>query len=233
MIRSIPFYGSVRALTSGLCQRVSGSIANPCCFRHTPQGLKDCIFTTTSFVAGLIRPLGRMNSISLFADLSQNCRSYNIKIDVASEADVDKMVGIWSRTYRTDGKVALSEDATLSEDAEHVYAKYLRESISSKDHHLFVARHEDDIVGYIFGAVRHHPDIIRDTRYGYIIDVVINREARKRGAGRELCSKLLGLFRQKGITEVQLQARRGNIGGEAFWRKLGFRVVRTTMSQQI
>jgi ribosomal-protein-alanine N-acetyltransferase len=72
-------------------------------------------------------------------------------------------------------------------------------------------REEDQLLGYLIFS-----------RDGHIISIAVHPHHRRRGIGKELIEEAVQRFRLK---KLWAEVRRSNEGAQAFYLKLGFRVV--------
>ncbi len=63
-----------------------------------------------------------------------------------------------------------------------------------------------------------------DGRRGYLHHVAIAKEHRGRGWGRKLVEACLGELKTCGISRCNIFLFADNVEGEAFWKKIGYRV---------
>jgi ribosomal protein S18 acetylase RimI-like enzyme len=80
-----------------------------------------------------------------------------------------------------------------------------------------------------FGVVRVHdspPDpAMVPLRRGHVEILVVARAARRRGLGRRLMNELAAWARRQGAAELVLTVWAGNVEAEAFYERLGYRVL--------
>ncbi|MDB4982478.1 MAG: family N-acetyltransferase [Myxococcales bacterium] len=80
-----------------------------------------------------------------------------------------------------------------------------------------------------FGVVRIHdtpPDpAMVPLRRGHVEILVVARAARRRGLGRRLMTELGAWARRQGAAELVLTVWAGNVEAEAFYERLGYRVL--------
>lgn len=84
---------------------------------------------------------------------------------------------------------------------------------------FYVALVRNDIVGYVVGAKKGHD-------HGHIISIAVRPEWRRRGIGSKLMATLLDTFRRNGLKKVLLEVAVSNSVAIAFYKRLGFKIVR-------
>ncbi|MBR1527999.1 MAG: GNAT family N-acetyltransferase [Oscillospiraceae bacterium] len=78
----------------------------------------------------------------------------------------------------------------------------------------FVAEKEQKIVGVIIAG--------NDGRRGYIYHTAVNPDDRNQGIATKLVNKAMEALKASGINKTALVVFSKNIGGNAFWEKIGF-----------
>jgi GNAT superfamily N-acetyltransferase len=109
----------------------------------------------------------------------------------------------------------------LRADAMGRYALYLRERMREIDSAVFVAEEEGRVVGVAVGSIRVQNAFFETRRYGYVSDLVVVPDARRRGVGRALWERVALWFRSLGIAVVRLHVATRSPGARAFWRTAG------------
>lgn len=79
--------------------------------------------------------------------------------------------------------------------------------------------------GAVIGAVIGYVGMMYVIDEGYISNVAVAADARRRGVGGALVAALLSRARELGLAFVTLEVRRGNLAAIALYSKLGFRPV--------
>lgn len=78
----------------------------------------------------------------------------------------------------------------------------------------FVYENDGEIVGAIMGG--------HDGRRGFIYHAVVRPDFRGQGIGKELSEAVCSALAEEGIHRATLVAKKSNVAGAAFWRKLGW-----------
>ncbi len=77
------------------------------------------------------------------------------------------------------------------------------------------------------------PMLFEQLRLGYIADMFVEAEARKKGLGTQLVQRALAWFKENKIDLVYLHALSGNQVGVSFWQKQGFSTYRLGLRKKI
>jgi ribosomal protein S18 acetylase RimI-like enzyme len=121
----------------------------------------------------------------------------NLKI-----TDYDDVYALWRRT----AGMGLND----VDDSSEGIARFLKRNPNT----CFVAENEDGIVGTIISG--------HDGRRGYIYHTCVAVKIRKNGVGSKLVQAALDALRNEGISKTALVVFDRNVGGNAFWERLGF-----------
>ncbi|MBP8614198.1 MAG: ribosomal protein S18-alanine N-acetyltransferase [Firmicutes bacterium] len=121
-----------------------------------------------------------------------------VTISEMTPKDLDEVLAIESQSYPT----PWSRRAFESELRDNVYA------------HYFVARHEDQIVGY-FGMW-----IILDE--AHITNIAVSPKMRRQGIGEQMLRFAFDKARELGASRMTLEVRVSNHQAQNLYRKLGF-----------
>ena len=109
----------------------------------------------------------------------------------------------------------------LRPDAMGRYALYLRDRLREIDSTVFVAEAEGRVVGVAIGSIRVQDAFFETRRYGYVSDLMVIPELRRRGIGRALWDRVALWFRSVGLAVVRLHVATRSPEARAFWRRVG------------
>lgn len=109
----------------------------------------------------------------------------------------------------------------LRSDAKGRYALYLRDRMREIDSAVFVAEDEGMVVGVIVASIRRQDAFFETRRYGYVSDLMVVPDRRRRGLGRMLWERAVLWFRSVGIDVVRLHVSTRSPEARAFWRSAG------------
>lgn len=91
----------------------------------------------------------------------------------------------------------------------------LLESLGSPGNCALISERDGRATGFIIG--RHVSD------EGEILNLAVRENSRRHGEGRALVELLIVTFRDHGVSRVFLEVRQSNLGGIAFYERMGFR----------
>jgi GNAT superfamily N-acetyltransferase len=109
----------------------------------------------------------------------------------------------------------------LRPDAMGRYALYLRDRLREMDSTVFVAEEDGRIVGVAVGSIRVQDAFFETRRYGYVSDLMVVSDARRRGVGRTLWTRVALWFRSLGVAVVRLHVATRSPEARAFWKSAG------------
>jgi ribosomal protein S18 acetylase RimI-like enzyme len=113
----------------------------------------------------------------------------------------------------------------LSSSADPITEDVLRRVLADPAITMFIARHENQIVGSLTLAVFTIPTGVR----AWIEDVVVDESARGLGAGEALTLVALDAAKAKGATSVDLTSRPSREAANRLYLRLGFVARETNM----
>jgi ribosomal protein S18 acetylase RimI-like enzyme len=144
-----------------------------------------------------------------------------VRIKLAGEEHIPGVVEIWKDFM--DFHQAKDPFFTRREGAEEEFSNYFREAISANDSHALVALvNGEKVIGFSISAIKNHPPIFTETKYGEIIDLAIHDDYRRRGIGEEMLKIIFEWFDAHDARRIELRVAAKNLIGYSFWEKHGF-----------
>jgi ribosomal protein S18 acetylase RimI-like enzyme len=117
---------------------------------------------------------------------------------------------------------------------EHRYIRRLLERLEDPTTCVLVAEHDHQVVGYILGMVVDlMQDIFEQQPGGFLADIYVEPDYRRRGVGGALVGALRAWFRQQDITFFDWHVATHNPEGLAFWKAVGGREVMLRMRADV
>jgi ribosomal protein S18 acetylase RimI-like enzyme len=77
------------------------------------------------------------------------------------------------------------------------------------------------LVGHVVGILREPYPVFSSGRYGVVLDMVVDRDMRRRGVGQALFMALKRWFQAGGAEHVEMSVAANNATSQAFWRAMG------------
>ena len=153
-----------------------------------------------------------------------------VEIRRATIKDIKEILPVWGQL--ADFHSALDPAFTPSAQWPREYGAYLRTLISRDDAIAVVAKESLEVVGYAVGRITTLPPFFEHRYRGYIHDVFVKPECRRRGVGRQLVEEILRWLERHRVTLVELTVAANN-DAIPFWQRLGFRVYMHQMKREL
>lgn len=153
-----------------------------------------------------------------------------MQIRRATLRDIKEILPVWGEL--ADFHAALDSAFKPSPEWAREYSAYLRGLMTREDAIAVVAREDHEVVGYAVGRITTLPPFFARRYRGYIHDVFVKREYRRRGIGRRLVEEILAWLRQHRVTLVELTVAVNN-DAIPFWERLGFQVYMHQMKREL
>src|SRR6266545_740999 len=95
----------------------------------------------------------------------------------------------------------------LTDRPEAGYGRFLVSQLANPDYAVLVAEDSNEIVGYVFAGIE--ATSWRDLRgpCGFVHDVYVHQDVRRRGTGRELVRAAIAWIQSKGMSQVVLWSK--------------------------
>ncbi len=113
-------------------------------------------------------------------------------------------------------------------------ANYLNEFYHSPNCKIYVADHENKIIGFIMGEViRCHLPVSKISEVGYISAAYIREDYQRNGIMKRLEEDLTQFFRKFGIKYVEVNFLYKNSGAKNCWEALGYNIFREQARKEL
>jgi GNAT superfamily N-acetyltransferase len=111
----------------------------------------------------------------------------------------------------------------ISAEGEAAYREYVEGILGNPDVAVYVAESDGAPVGYTIALILENPSVFQMRKYGFIGEMIVTKDFRRSGLGRELWDRARRWFLRKGIGVAQLNVSVVNPSGKEFWESVGFR----------
>jgi GNAT superfamily N-acetyltransferase len=143
-----------------------------------------------------------------------------------TEAELDEIAGLWQTMYahQRDQGMALP----LRADAAELWKRQLTGRLDSPVSVVLVAPAvapgDGALAGFLAAQIKRLPPHLAADRprVGFISELFVRPDARRRGTGRALVEAAFDWFRRADVGSIELHVLVGNAGGRRFWEQLGF-----------
>ena len=104
-----------------------------------------------------------------------------------------------------------------------IIEKNIRPAIKSETSKIILAQDNGQIIGYSYAVIMEpDPATSKRDKYGYIHDLFVIPEYRRKGIGKQLFDEIMKWFHTLDIDRVELDVIVGNYLANSFWKKQGF-----------
>lgn len=117
-------------------------------------------------------------------------------------------------------------------DPEQGYAWFLGSQLDDPDVVVLVAEDEGRVVGYVYAGVEPHSWKELREACGFVHDLVVDPQARGRGAGEALLDAAVDWLQRKGLPRVMLWTAELNAGAQRLFARHGFRRTMVEMTRE-
>lgn len=155
-----------------------------------------------------------------------------MKIVEAKPSEAEQIVEeLWLPLAREMEEVSdyneLENDLDLSESVEHK-----KEKIESEDGHIFIAKEDKEMAGYISLTVKESAPVFSRGDKLKISELFIKEEYRRKGYASELIRKADKVFQNKNCSTIELEVNKKNESAKELYEKNGFEVERFRMIKE-
>lgn len=143
----------------------------------------------------------------------------DVKICPATPNDIPAMAVLWQEKMilqqQVDRRFRLAPDGlTLWSDAAAAW-------LTNERCRVYIARREDETVGYIIGRVEDTPPGLLPAQVGAVVDMAVGVHSNQSGLGNLLLEPLKDWFRQQGLSQALAYVPHRQPVEQAFWRASG------------
>jgi ribosomal protein S18 acetylase RimI-like enzyme len=87
--------------------------------------------------------------------------------------------------------------------------------------------------GYVTASFHYEAPLFVQNRFGYIADMWVEEAFRRQGVATQTLDAVYAWFREQGVNRVQLEVDVENLGGQEFWRSVGYSDFEIVMRRDI
>ncbi len=147
------------------------------------------------------------------------------KVREARRLDIEILAPIWVEFMRNHERQ--DPHFTLAADGELRWRALVGEMIFRDDGFVLVGELEGKAAGYCLGWLARNPPIYAVNTVGFISELAVAQDFRRRGLGSALITTARRWFETHGVREFQLATAVWNESAQAFWASLGGRPILT------
>ena len=116
----------------------------------------------------------------------------------------------------------LDPDYARLEEATTNWAKYIHSKFDDESAAIFIAIEREDVVGYIGAVIREYPPVWTIRKFGFIEEIAVTSEFRRRGIARQLFSVAEKWLLAQGVNRIKVNIDVANEASQGFFRDQGF-----------
>jgi ribosomal protein S18 acetylase RimI-like enzyme len=113
---------------------------------------------------------------------------------------------------------------TRTEDAGRIFGEHIKKLMESGDSQVLIALDKEEVVAYSIAQISKRPALFDQTEFGFISDLGVRSDYRRKGVGEQVLSKNFEWFKSRKIERVELLVLSENTAAVSFWKKHGFGV---------
>ena len=155
-----------------------------------------------------------------------------IKIVKAEENHIKDICQLWLEFMNFTREIV--PVFALREGALPVFEReYLRPAMAAENSLVLVALDGERVVGYSYSLFVEPAKIEKREKQGYIHDMFVTADYRRRGIGKKMYDEILKWFRSEAINRVELEVLPENKVAGSFWGKHGYTEFKRTLYREI
>lgn len=143
------------------------------------------------------------------------------EITPATDAHIQGITEIWKESM--DFHSNIDAHFAARENAHTEFIIHLQEVMQKKDALTLVALEKGRVVAYSISLLFMRPPIFEERVYGFISDMAVKSDYRRKGIGGKLLDKMIEWFESQNVKRIELRVVAQNEVGYSFWKKHGFR----------
>lgn len=150
-----------------------------------------------------------------------------INIREAREEELLKVGRLWGKFMAYNAE--FNSSFRIKKKAPEIFSKEMIEKIKDSSCRLTVAEIEGEILGFCYSYISQKPKYFKLEKFGFVGDLYVEPECRRKGVGRMLVSDALAFFSKRKVRQIELLVAKKNIDTIRFWESLGFSHLLTWM----
>jgi GNAT superfamily N-acetyltransferase len=160
-------------------------------------------------------------------------------IEEAKIEDVPRIVQLWLEFMKEHDEIIIKENSELSEceikdgNMGEKYREFLISHIESKDGAVFIAKENNEIVGYCLIFIKDEIPIYKNKKIGCASDLYVKKNFRNQGISSKLGDKSIKWFKEKRIKFVSAPMYPDNRFAHSIFKKWGFFDYKVEMRKKV
>lgn len=150
-----------------------------------------------------------------------------VKIREAREEELLKVGRLWGKFMAFNAE--FNSSFRVKKKAPEIFSKEMIEKIRDSSCRLTVAEIDGDLAGFCYSYISHKPKHFKLEKFGFVGDLYVEPEYRRRGVGRMLVLDTMKFFSRRKVRQIELLVAVKNTNTIKFWESLGFSHLLTWM----
>jgi ribosomal protein S18 acetylase RimI-like enzyme len=138
---------------------------------------------------------------------------------------------LWTEFMAFNAK--FDDSFAVKPNAKNIFSREMLDRFPIDDYHLAIADCEGTLIGFCFSYISRKPRYFRLERFGFIGDLYVKADYRRRGIGHDLVKDALNYFARRDVNQIELLVAVKNKDTIKFWEALGFSQLLTWMYKRI
>lgn len=113
------------------------------------------------------------------------------------------------------------------------YEEYLKNDLNSEWRAIFIAIEDKQTIGFVTGKIYRTLYVCGFQRCGFISNVFVKKQFRKRKIAEKLIFEMIDWFKKKNATQLSLELYENNVPAINLYHKLGFKNYSIKMRKKI
>jgi ribosomal protein S18 acetylase RimI-like enzyme len=140
----------------------------------------------------------------------------------ATESHIPEIVEIWKEFM--DFHSDIDSYFARNEEGHSKFEDWVKDLMKSDTALVLVALDQGQVAAYSLSQINQRPPLFKQVDYGYIYDLALKSEYRRKGIGEQMLGEILGWFKSRRIDRIELMVLAKNQVALSFWEKQGFEV---------
>lgn len=160
-----------------------------------------------------------------------NSKQSDVIIRVALPEDVLEISKLWQMFMEYNAQFDYS--FKVQDKITGRFARELQHRIDDPNYRLTVAEVDKELVGYSLSYVSKKPYFFKLGKFGFIGDLFVLEQHRRKGYGRLLVDDAVEFFKRKNINQIELLVADENINTVKFWEEMGYKTLLRWMYKKL
>jgi ribosomal protein S18 acetylase RimI-like enzyme len=154
-----------------------------------------------------------------------------VTIREAREDELLRAGEMWSEFMEFNGR--FNDSFAVKGKAREIFTQEMLEKYPARDFRLAVADLDGELAGFCFSYISRKPRYFRLQKFGFIGDLYVKPECRRRGIGHDLVKDAINFFARRKVSQIELLVSVKNRNAIEFWEAIGFSHLLTWMYKRI